>query len=315
MGFAILYEDIKHNDLKQICEKRIIVDSNAVFKSPNFLNCDRTVLAHILNMNLLSCSEVEVFEACMSWVKAKSCQDVLTKKIVDTYLGDLFRQIRFGSMTIEHFAALVHSYGLLFSTEEYKDIIEMIVLPGSEPKIFNGNPRQIQWRSDDAIKCDRSVLNSPNNSFLLKNGEITTFSSNESILLGGFICAKVFHLWKNQLINLKFGVSTEITIIEASSSGHNHPDLVSKDLFIMKTTLQSNSETVISLPRPLLIRPGFQYEIRLAQSAENIAFCCRKLTTEVQVESDITLQFWNDVTTKIGKIIRAPITKFEFNRI
>lgn len=75
LGLAILYNAM---ELIELCEQRINANSNAVFKSNNFLECDKRVLAHILRMNKPFCSEVEVFQACMSWVQARSKEDVLT---------------------------------------------------------------------------------------------------------------------------------------------------------------------------------------------------------------------------------------------
>lgn len=76
----------------KFCERFIILNTGAVLKSSGFLECDRQTLAHILKANLLICSEVELFEVCMAWVKAESGQNALSKEIVDEYMGELFYQ-------------------------------------------------------------------------------------------------------------------------------------------------------------------------------------------------------------------------------
>lgn len=63
LDLAFLYD---HTDLLKFCEEIIIVDTAAVLESTDFLNCSKRLLDHILTMDVLSCSEAEVFEACMS---------------------------------------------------------------------------------------------------------------------------------------------------------------------------------------------------------------------------------------------------------
>lgn len=87
LGLAIRYN---HSDLTKFCEKIIMLNTNAVLESSGFLECEKQMLAYILNENLLACSDVKVFEACMAWIKIKSKQFILTRKIVDTHLGDSF---------------------------------------------------------------------------------------------------------------------------------------------------------------------------------------------------------------------------------
>ncbi|XP_055306128.1 BTB/POZ domain-containing protein 3-like [Sitodiplosis mosellana] len=122
-GLAILHDQ---DDLKQFVEQKIGWNTKAVFESASFLQCNHAILSHILNIDVLSCPEVEVFKACIAWVKAASGQQIVTKEIVQTHLGNLFYAIRFGLMKIHEFAALVPEYDNLFSKEEYKEIIQMI---------------------------------------------------------------------------------------------------------------------------------------------------------------------------------------------
>lgn len=98
LNIAMLHE---LKELIKFCEKIIISNTNAVFGSTSFLECDKKTLDHILKMNFLSCSEVKIFEACMQWVKAKSRQNILTKDLVGSHLDESFYQIRFASMTMQ----------------------------------------------------------------------------------------------------------------------------------------------------------------------------------------------------------------------
>lgn len=60
-----------------------MLNTAVVLESADFLVCDRElVLASILKMDKFSCNEAKVFEAMMSWVKAKSEQDAVTMDLV-----------------------------------------------------------------------------------------------------------------------------------------------------------------------------------------------------------------------------------------
>lgn len=75
---AIFYD---HHNLKTVCERYIAANPAEVFKSQSFLECNRTVLANILEICSPSRAK-DVFEACMSWVKTASKQNNLTREIV-----------------------------------------------------------------------------------------------------------------------------------------------------------------------------------------------------------------------------------------
>lgn len=139
---AIFFE---HQQLIQICDAHITANTFAVAESAGFLQCHREVLARILLMNLLACSEVEVFEVCMAWVRAKSGHDVLTKEIVDMHLGDLFNKIPYGSMTIQQFCTLAAKYNMVFR-RDFHSISNII----AHPKAKHAN----KWSAAVAImKC------------------------------------------------------------------------------------------------------------------------------------------------------------------
>ncbi|XP_055303106.1 BTB/POZ domain-containing protein 6-B-like [Sitodiplosis mosellana] len=135
-GLATLFNQ---EDLKRSCETVIGLNTNAVLNSIDFLSCDPKVLAKILRLNWLSCTEVELFEACMSWVKTATEKNDLTKELVQAQLGDSLYNIRFGSMSFEEFGTLVPTYGQLFTTTEYVDIIQMITNKEFQSNKFNQN--------------------------------------------------------------------------------------------------------------------------------------------------------------------------------
>lgn len=133
--YAILYHE---TELLKLCKNHVISNTEEIFKTPEFLECGRLVLEYILNMDFVSCSEDKVFEACMAWVKAKSERNVLSKEIVDKYLGDLFYKIRFASMTIQQLCALQKKYDSVLSND-FITIANIIGEPGVQIDKFNHN--------------------------------------------------------------------------------------------------------------------------------------------------------------------------------
>lgn len=80
-------------------------------------NCDLRMLSKILYLQLL-CSEIDIFEVCIDWAKAKSHNATNLRYT----LGYCVHKIRFCSMTFEEFANIVNEYPDLFSSHEIKDI-------------------------------------------------------------------------------------------------------------------------------------------------------------------------------------------------
>lgn len=75
--------------MTKMCTNHISVNTSSVLNAPEFSTCPKAVLKHIFQMDLLSCCEVEVFEAAIKWVQAKSGKDVLSKTDVMEHLGIL----------------------------------------------------------------------------------------------------------------------------------------------------------------------------------------------------------------------------------
>lgn len=214
LSLAMAYDQI---ELKDFCKRRIIANTTAVIKSPSFLECDRGILEFILNIDLLSCSEMDLFEACMAWVRACSTQNMLTKDVVQTHLGHLFYAIRFASMKMKDVAQLTGPYGFLFTFDEYKEIVQLIELPIFQPTFFGAAKREIPWNKDAAVLCDRSILKRPN-TFVrpIKRTEATAFSTNEPILLGSFICTSLADQRERKSPTARTKQLVEVTIVEIS---------------------------------------------------------------------------------------------------
>ncbi|XP_031628584.1 uncharacterized protein LOC116344257 [Contarinia nasturtii] len=132
--------------LKKNCEQRITESATDVFKSNSFLECDRDVLKHILQIDALKCYESQVLTGCFMWAKASAVQknlDSTDTHVLRAELGDLLFEIRFKSMTMECFTLIVGLYGGFFSGTELEEIIQMITFSDYKSEKFNSKLRLI----------------------------------------------------------------------------------------------------------------------------------------------------------------------------
>lgn len=211
---------------------------------------------------------------------------------MQTQLGDLFYAIRFGSMALEEFSKLIPTYGQLFTAEEYAEIIQMIANKEFQSKRFIGirdkRCNSDAWKWKKLISCYR-LLSQHNvvKPYFIKNLETTKFSSNQPLLLMGITLAFIRKI-------SPFGncedIPTEITITEMCV-----PCDPSKEVVILTGKEKiSRSSKIVPLATPLLIQPGFIYEIRLEQNpTENYAIGTI-VKSEVQMDDGITIQFHDD---------------------
>lgn len=283
------------------CEIFIIVNTEAVLKSLNFLACDKDVLAHILKLNMLSVPESSVFETCMAWVKVKSSQTTLTKKIIETYLGDLFYEIRFRSITYSEFCSLVTKYRYALA-KDYTTIVEMISRPNLrrfQPGKFNVLRRQFGWNRDAIIKCDRVADSGFERNFDFDDLEETSFLVNKPLILGSFTCCEISSACTKANVKI-----TEIQKCAGSKA---------KVLMEMQTALKSKG--TILLRHPILIRPGIFYIISIEKCSIGQVFYSNELKTKILIATDISIEF-HDYSScqETGKVIGL-ISALDFNRI
>lgn len=345
-GLALLYE---HNVLKNRCERMITLNTGAVFNSASFLSIGKQVLANILHMELLSCTETDVVDACMRWITATTKEDKLSKETVYTQLGDLFYEIRFTSMTMKEFCMLNIRYDYLFTFDEYMYITQKITMPHfltlqSVGQMFNNKQRGAKWNDNDVVKCCRPMEIDgndlvPNHAtpetvfHLLKksieNGEehddddedeemfddeyskesfttanipikaveTTIFSTNKAIVLGKFVCANVRIVEEKDanVRELTSKLPVQVKIIEVPGIFEPRNFAKIKTIATFTSAIQPSQQTVITLPKPLLIRIGHTYKIHMQQTPEGHCFEYRQLKTkEVLIRCGTTIRFHDD---------------------
>lgn len=274
------------------------------------MECDRQIIEHILRMDLLSCSEVEVFEACMEWVRVKSKQNAVSREYVDIHLGNLFYEMRFASMTMHELCNLAAKYKSVLLSE-ISTIINIITLPGFKSENFNQQPRQTTWNENAIVKCDREIADEKEYPAVLTQSTEATFSTTEPVLLGNFTCVKIAVDNGSNVRNLKWDLLVDVEIVEASEL--NEPKNL-RSLCKLEAKLKS-ADTKVLLPYPVLIRPGYFYKICVSKFPDGFVACCKVLEQEIQLESEIKIEFFNCYKTPKGGKIIGLISALEFNHI
>lgn len=293
-GLAILFD---LDDLKVKCEKMISLNTDAVFQSIGFKECHKSVLSYILKSETLSCTETDLFSACMEWVQVASGQDSVTRKIINEQLGNLFFEIRFGSMTHKQFSALLSTIdcGDLFSNQELAEIIQMI----SEnccSKTFKKELRQNPWSNENIIRCNRDTVGGGTSTYYFQDVESVVFSSNKPLLLGELVCSEMrFKNDENSLL-------ADLLIIESPVDAGN-----SRIIAQEKVTLSGTSNQTISLQKAILVKPKFKYEIQFKQCPATSYFYASKPLTEYQLpNTDVIVEFQNvDTNRGLGYLVSA----------
>lgn len=193
--------------LQRFCEMKIVTDTKAILNSSSFLTCDQNVLGHILDIKIFSCGEYDVFEACIAWVKAKSNLEELTPEAFKNHFGDLLYKIRFSMMSSGEFEQLTHQYGSLMTFDDYREVVQTRNSKKFKSKKFNMNRREVVWNEGTMIECKRE-LKAASSSYDNIGNE--TFSSNEPILLGGFLIEPEYFMQsagKREMDSSSIGVS------------------------------------------------------------------------------------------------------------
>lgn len=189
----ILSYAIRHNyDQRFIksCEKIIILNTEDVFATIGFLACDRRTLEHIIKMDFLSCTEADVFEACMRWVKFKSEKNVLTMELIEAWMGDLINEIRFQAMQPQELCRLSIEYGLVLKS--ILNPTEMINTIANGVILDRRRCREFAWNGDATAICElENQRNELEIKCVLNIKQTLHFSTSEPLILGSFHCGRI----------------------------------------------------------------------------------------------------------------------------
>lgn len=115
-------------ELAAKCVEVIGADTLHVINSPAFLRCDESVLLDMLAMESSSCTEAEIFDACVEWAESNCCRqsDISRSAKLRKALGGCIHRIRFAEMDTsarhERLTRLEH----MFSKSEIARMIESL---------------------------------------------------------------------------------------------------------------------------------------------------------------------------------------------
>lgn len=293
---AILFEQ---DALKRFCERKISENTREIFRSSSFLHCDVNLLRHILQLNSLKCDESVVFDGCMAWAKAVCVQkgfDEMNMQHVRDQLGDLFAEIRFGRMKIEHFYPRHISYSGLFSADEFQEIISKIATKDFRHRSFNRNAiSEGHFEMDeDVLLCDRMCLKDAsqsddqyrfqtNDTFDNLCVDKTVFRANCSLALKRFICRVEFCRDNKTGI---YSTAAKIRVNEAPIE-----DYPGQLLSFVEVSLNDADEILVELPSPVPINAGIKYEIEFEMET-GITFSSKKALKQVRMEQGVIVDFF-----------------------
>lgn len=265
---------MRHNSERLIksCVKYIIANTEAVLKSDGFADCEKPVLEHILKMNVMSCTESELFEACMTWVQRKSQQNAVSKESVETHLGDLYYAIRFASIDTTELLALEKKYSSVL-TPDIVPILHMALLQDNTSK-FTIAERHGIWKADSVIVFDRKMNTITYERRMFDTYESAEFTVASPLLLGaiGFV---------EPLVAPGFGddiackLYTSLEIIETSYMA----GAVAKSLLTMQVELLPNGIEIM-LTHPVLVRADHSYAIRLGPLPAQYGYIATMMISE-----------------------------------
>lgn len=290
-------------ELKKICEVTIGLSTKVILKTAGFLECNRHVLGHILKLESLSCTETELFEACMEWVKSKSNQSVLKNDLVSTHLGDLFYEIRFGAMTPDEREKVFSLYGEVFTAEVRSKIADSI-----KTKTAENRPRLCSWNGT-VLECSRRISHLDDKPYELKDTEIATFTTNVPLLLKAVVGDTIQEYRKYQwLQEVEEEINGELSVIEylgdpksdCKDMDDDDEDMDGSKRRVIYTDNVVIEETML-LAKPIIIKPGFIYEVRISDLEESGYPWCTEYKAkdgDVKVKDGIIVQFSNHSSIK-----------------
>lgn len=312
---AILY-DAKR--LEQFCERAISINAMDIIKSGSFLTVNYGIVYRIVGMpTLLVWNEKCIFDACINWARAQTnCHhnqipnDTAADGLRD-HLQELLHQIRVESLTDLEFGSILHMHPNLFTMEEIQEMIFIRThIKNFQPKWFKAQPRLYQRDLDQCqmLTCNRFISFETgwqeDVALKIKRFESTIFSSNQPVLLRGF------------LYGSRFG-DIKIECIEKCDETLALPLMLRER--IQKIAYDSEAcDGQMSKAKfhvPIVIESNQRYELRL-ELQQPSGYKRTFLKSSVQIDQDITIQFYaTDGETDANPVTHNIIQTLFFNSL
>lgn len=288
-GISILAEQKR---LQKLCEVIIGLNASAVFKTSGFLECDRQIVSHILQLESLSCSEYKIFNACMQWIRKASKRKTLDKETVDAFLGDSFYDIRFGAMTIDEVNGIFSTHKNLFAAKDRTEIKKMITSKNATSKLIKKQPRKCAWDGEELLRCTRHTSYDPEPHYI--DYEHTTFTSNVPILLRALVFGETLQCHYKKPDEVDENVMAKLEIIECggdsrASERNSHIIHMESEICVNEDRSRRN---IVTLSKPVIIKPGITYKIKYPLTSYGSEYCTTFCMGAAKVvKPEITIKF------------------------
>jgi hypothetical protein len=156
---------LKDESLTYACTDFITDNTAAVLSDNSFLAADSCVVEKITELNVLGVPELELFQKCVKWARAKKANSELVGKDLREALGKSLDNIRFPVMKMDDFSQYVQETKVLICDENV-EIFTYISRPeGNKPSVkkFKTEPRQLQKMTEVPVKVgDRDRIRQRN---------------------------------------------------------------------------------------------------------------------------------------------------------
>lgn len=254
LQLSVLYESFS---LTNDCLDLIKTKTMEVLLDESFLEVDHKIFKLIFNINEISCSELDMFDAAKKWAINRCKEDDVRPngKNIRRQLGDLFYSIRFHTMSPKSFTQCVGDDDL-FSDEEIAVLIRQISNKNYQKSKFYGEARGFSLEDIYERECLLNFKISKLSQVLSYEPYHTTFSVNKEIWLTGFkIVNQNTHILTDSIDE---NLLVEIRLIK------NINEIMVK----METELKIFDKSQIFFDRPIKIEPNFNYTTEIMYSRE-----------------------------------------------
>lgn len=291
--------------LIKFCEAIFKFKTSEILSTSDFLYYDRKYLHNILGLGF-TCPARELIKAFFEWSKSECQRSGLDENQCENLkekLKELLYKLPFNGLKLPEFLEVIEPNVNIFTPDELFEVMQIVSSENFKPKKFVANP--IIPRSGVIINCDRVIKES----FVIKNIETTTFSSNKAVLLHGFSCSNVYdyNAKKYSYFIVEFPTSS-IKMIEKAIDA----DIV---LFRGAIKLVTHGENRFDMYSPILIRPEIKYEIQLEQPSQPNYYTFLTLKSTLHIGADTVITFHPDKNLNYDNTATGLINGLRFGHI
>lgn len=235
-----------------------------IFKSNDFLNCSQSMLEQILHAKYTTCTEIDIFNACLAWSKSLCREKGLDGSVlghVKEQLGNCFYLIRFGAMSQKEISTIMAENSDLFSRNELVELLSKDRMSS----IFKSQPRKNMCYT--ANKNSKLVVErrlGAGGTPAVKFPQSVFFSSNACVVLGKFECAPI-------AANAPDKVTFHYKIVKYDSVDRK---AACTTLHKGKLKYRNGVCPIVELTKTIIIKPNKMYKIR-CWSTEKLTYRIR----------------------------------------